>query len=221
MNELKEDAEKMRLEGYSYRLINERLGIPVSTMSYWFRDKPFTPNQEVLDRIKNGPGKAGLQRHNERREEVQSLRELGAQELGTLSNRDIWLLGLGLYIGEGSKTTEQIRIVNSDPAVVRMSIRWFKEACGLKDENLGISLHIYPDNDPNECMQYWKKVTGLKAENFRWISVDRRTNKKRSHAGKLLYGTAHITVVSKGNKEKGVRLFRRINGWIYGAMNQV
>ena len=38
--------------------------------------------------------------------------------------------------------------------------------------------------------------------------------KKAKKAGKLPYGTAHLSLRSKGNKEHGVFLARRINGWI-------
>ena len=220
MNTLRAEAEELRRQGYSYNLIQERLGIAKGTMSYWFKEMPFTPNKEVLRRVKNGQGKLGIRRHNDRVNEIAKLKKVGIAEIGVLSARDLWLLGLGIYIGEGSKTNEQIRIVNSDPAVIRTSIKWLKESCGLDNENIRMSLHIYPDNNPEECIEYWQRVTRLKRENFRWISVDSRTNKSASNAGKLMYGTAHVTVISNGDKAKGVKLFRRLNGWIYGAMNQ-
>ena len=221
MNKLRAEAEKLRQQGYSYNLIHERLGIAKGTMSYWFKDKPFTPNNEVLERIKNGPGKTGIRRHNQRVKEIQLLKQIGSKELGKLSKRDLWLLGLGIYIGEGAKTTEMIRISNADPAVIRLSVRWLKDACEVTDENLTLRVHIYPDNDPDECIDYWQRVTGISRKNFRKVSVDLRTNKLASRAHKLPYGTAHVTVASNGDPEKGVRLFRRMNGWIAGALNQV
>jgi transcriptional regulator with XRE-family HTH domain len=161
MNQLRQKAEELRKQGYSYALINERLGVSRSTMSYWFKDKPYTPNQEVLDRIKHGTGVEGIRRHNQKVKEISNLRDMGKFELGELSKRDLWLLGIGLYIGEGSKTTEAIRIVNSDPAVVKLAIKWLKDVCGLKDENLTISLHLYPDSDVEACKTYWQGVTEL------------------------------------------------------------
>lgn len=221
MNSLRQAAENLREQGYSYGLIQQKLGISRSTMSYWLKDKPFVPNQEVLERIKRGTGAEGVRRHNRRVAEIEELRERGIAELGSLSHRDLWLIGLGLYIGEGAKTTEAVRIVNSDPAVIRLAIRWFKEVCSLKNENLTVSLHIYPDNDVEACKDYWREVTKLPQENFRWISVDRRQNKRAAATGKLSFGTAHITVRANGDSSKGVRLFRKINGWMTGALNQV
>jgi hypothetical protein len=190
-------------------------------MSYWFKDRPFTPNQEVLDRIRRGSAAEGIRRHNRRVQEIKELQELGIAEVGELSKRDLWMLGVGLYMGEGAKTTEAIRVVNSDPAVIRLAIRWFKEVCGLTDENLTVSLHIYPDNDEYSCKEYWQHITKLPSESFRWVSVDRRANKRIGAKGRLPYGTAHITVRANGNAQNGVKLFRRIKGWMTGVFNQV
>jgi hypothetical protein len=221
MHKLRSQAEKLREQGYSYNLIHQKLGIPKSTMSYWFQNKPFTPNDEVLERVRSGSGKEGLRRHEKRLKEVALLKQQGAYEIGNLSDRDLWILGLGIYIGEGAKTTEMIRISNADPAVIRLAVRWLKDACKLKDENLSVRIHIYPDNNPDDCLSYWQEVTNLHESCFRKVSVDLRTDKSLSKKRRLPYGTAHITVVSRGDPEKGVRLFRRINGWMTGALNQV
>lgn len=220
MNKLRKKAEKLRAEGYSYSMIHQKLGISKSTMSYWFRDKPFTPNQEVLDRIANGPAMTGIRSHNRRVQEIKSLKQKGIEEVGKLTERELWLIGVGLYIGEGSKTTERIRIINSDPDVIKFGVRWLKDICGLTDDNITIALHIYPDNDPQECIRYWKQVTGLHERNFRKTQVDRRKNKKKGKRGTLPYGTAHISVASGGDPEKGVRLYRRLNGWMTGVLQQ-
>lgn len=221
MNPLRTEAEKLRDQGYSYNMIKQALGVPVSTMSYWFRDRPFKPNKEVLERVKYGPIKSGAKRHNQKVKNINKFKNIGIKEVGKLSDRDLWMLGIGLYIGEGSKTTESIRIINSDPTVIAVGIKWLERACGLTKDNITIRLHIYPDNDEIEAKNFWQEVTGLPLENFRKTSIDRRINKSSSNRQKLAYGTAHVSVVSRGDSQKGVVLFRRINGWIYGALNQV
>jgi len=221
MNKRRAEAEVLRAQGYSYSLIHKKLGVSKSTMSYWFKDKPFLPNDEVKERIKNGQAKIGIIRHNLRVQEIQALKKQGVKEIGTLSQRDLWMVGLGLYIGEGAKTTEILRVSNSDPAVIRLSIKWLRDVFKLKDENFAIRLHLYPDNDIGESLHYWQEITGLGKANFRRSSIDKRVDKKTSRSGKLPYGTAHITVLSGGDPNKGVRLFRRLNGWITGVMAQV
>lgn len=221
MHKLRPEAEKLRSQGYSYKLIEQKLGISRGTMSYWFKDKPFTPNAEVLLRMKNGPTKVGIMRHNARVQEITEQKHKGISEIGSLSSRDLWMLGLGIYIGEGAKSSEIIRISNSDASVIRLSISWLQTACNLSQDNLSIRLHLYPDNDEGACIKYWQNITGLPTKNFRRSIIDTRTDKQRAKQRKLPYGTAHITVISNGDPEKGRKLFRKINGWMIGALSQV
>lgn len=218
MNELRTAATKLRDEGYSYAMISEKLGVAKSTMHYWFRERPFTPNYKVVERIKYGPLKNGARMHNRRVEEIAKLKSIGVNEVGELSKRDLWMLGIGLYIGEGAKTVECVRIANSDPAVIKIAIRWLKEACGLPDENIVITLHLYPDNDIEESFHYWQRVSGLPRSSFRKTQIDGRQNKKASNKRKLPHGTAHVRVIANGDQTKGVALFRKICGWIAGAL---
>lgn len=122
-------------------------------MSYWFHDRPFTPNYKVVAKTKYGPLKSGAAKHNVKVHQIEELKEQGTAGIGALSKRDLWMLGIGVYIGEGAKSIESVRIMNSDPAVIALSIRWFKEVCGLVDEDI-ISMNLYPDNDIEECRAY-------------------------------------------------------------------
>lgn len=221
MNKIRAEAEKLREQGYSYSLIKEKLGVSKSTMSYWFRDKPFAPNQEVQKLINNNQAHIGIRRHNIRVREIEKLKAEGIAEIGDLTKRDLWMLGLGLYIGEGAKTIECVRISNSNPAVIQLGLKWLRDVFGLSNKNFSIRLHLYPDSDIDGAMAYWKSITGLEESNFRRASIDRRGNKRASRSGKLPYGTAHVSVICNGDPSKGVRLFRRMNGWIQGVMNQV
>ncbi len=221
MNTLRHEAEILRDKGYSYNMITEELGIARSTMSYWFRNRPFTPNKKVLQRIQYGPIKAGTTKHNTRVKEVAELRSTGIAEVGSLSKRDLWMLGIGIYIGEGAKSIESVRIMNSDPKVIAISMRWLIESCSLTRENIIISMHLYPDNDIQDCMRFWSGVTGLNEKNFRKTQIDLRTDKSRNGRGKLPYGTVQLRVHSLGNRKNGVVLFRKIMGWIDGVLREV
>src|SRR3989338_6387209 len=172
MNLAKDKAKYLRGKGYSYRMISEELGIARSTLSNWFKDQPFVPNKKVLNRIQYGPIKSAQRSHHIKVLEIEKLKAVGVKELGRLDKRDLWCLGLGLYIGEGSKSNETIRLINSNPAVVKLAIRWFKEVCGLENKNITMAIHIYPDNKEKECIEYWSNVTGLPKNNFRKTQVD-------------------------------------------------
>ncbi|MEI7917810.1 MAG: helix-turn-helix domain-containing protein [Candidatus Saccharibacteria bacterium] len=213
----KQRAVELRADGMSYSLISSQLGVNKSTLSNWLKDLPYTPNEQVLSRIKHGQGVHGLRRRQIRIDEISELKSQGIAEVGEVSKRDLWMIGLGLWIGEGSKTMEQIRLVNSDPRVVSLFIDWLREICELQDENITIAMHLYPDSDELLSMEYWMNITKLPKEQFRKTQIDRRLDKKIQKLGKTPHGTLHITVASNNNPEKGVRLYRRMMGWISGV----
>ncbi|HEY4511396.1 MAG TPA: hypothetical protein VJH55_00985 [Candidatus Paceibacterota bacterium] len=210
---LKNKALSLRKEGYSYSFIVEQVRISKSTLSYWLASLPYKPNEMMLAKMKKARIASGLAKSKIRLESVSEAKKQAKAEIGQLSERDLFMLGIGLYLGEGSKNNNQIRIINSDPKIIRLAIRWFREVCRLKNENFRIRIHIYPDCSPNECRKFWSKETGISESSFYECYTDRRVNKKIV-SGKLPYGTAHLTVKSNGKKEFGVFLSRKIMGWI-------
>lgn len=204
---------ELRKAGHSYNYISRALGISKSTLSDWLADVPYVPNEETIRRIGVARAASGEAKSKIRRESLFLARKEARRELGKVSRRDIFILGLGLYIGEGSKSYEITRFVNADPAVLNLMIRWFTQALGLPKENLRIRMHLYPDCDEKKSLQYWSKMTTIPLSQFQKSSFDRRTDKKASKSGKLLHGTAHLSLKSFGEKRFGVFLFRKIAAW--------
>ena len=218
---LRKKAEDLRRAGWSYNIIADRLGLSKSTLSNWLREIPFQPNLTVQKRILAGPAKSAARNHARKISSIELIRARAGIELGKLTHRDLWMLGLGIYLGEGSKIYEITRITNSDPDILRVSVRWLREICGVPLDNFDVRLHIYPDTDQKLAEQYWEEITGIPSKQFQKVSVDRRLNKKRKNQGKLPFGTAHITILSHGIQKHGVFLHRRIMGWIHEVMKQM
>jgi len=210
---VKEKAKTLRKEGYSYNLIAEKTRVSKSTLYTWLSEIPYKPNQEVLDRIGNARAKSGQVKHRRKLESFKKARQLATDDIGSLSERDIFMLGIGLYIGEGDKN-ETVGFVNADPSVINLGIKWLRGSCGLETKNLRLAIHIYPDNDEARCVDFWSKSTGIPKSQFGKTQVDRRKGKKYTKTGKLPYGTAHLRVKSCGNKDFGVLLSRRIHAWM-------
>lgn len=218
---LREKAINFRKAGYSYNMICEELNLSKSTVADWTRKIPYTPNEDVFKRTKLAHIKSGMFKHHQRMAEVEEMRKIATEELGIVTKRDLWFLGIGLYVGEGSKTHEYVRIINSDPEIIKMSVRWFKKVCGLKNENFSPALHLYPDNNVKKTIDYWSKTIKIPKIQFGKTQIDKRINKSQLKKHKLPYGTLHLYIKSNGNKEFGKRLHRRIIGWIESATNQI
>ena len=215
---IKSEAVLLRKKGYSYGYIYEKMNISKGTLSYWLSDVPYTPNKYTIDKI----GKARLASNFAKRriklESISAAKKEAIRDVGVLNKRDLFMLGIGLYLGEGAKTNDSVRIINSDPKIIKLAVRWFKEICGLSISNFRVRLHLYPDNKVVDAINFWSKELGIKKDYFQKIQIDQRKDKKKFNKGKLPFGTAHLSIVSNGDKRFGVYLARRINAWIENVL---
>lgn len=219
---LRERARNLRIEGYSYAMIKEQLGVSKGTLSNWLAKIPFQPNESLLQRVSAAKLRSGLNKHREKLENISAMRAAARVDVGKLSARDIFMFGIGLYLGEGSKSTEEIRVINSDPTVLKLAMRWLKSFARVKTNHLRVAIHCYPDNDIEKLIAFWSKQLNIPPIQFIKTQIDRRKNKSRFKHGKLPYGTAHLYVRGGGTLPLGVKsLHRKIIGWIEAATEQI
>lgn len=206
-------ALEMRKAGHSYNYIAPKAGVSKSTVAMWVADIPYTPNAETIARIGRARAASGAAKNKIKRESFEHARFEAQSDIGEISDRDLFMLGLGLYIGEGTKSTSATCFVNANVATMRLIINWFIRAIGVSSKHIRMRLHLYPDSDLQKCQNYWSSQTGIPQEQFMQPVIDQRLNKKVMKNGKLPYGTAHLTVNSLGEKRFGVFLARKILAW--------
>jgi DNA-binding transcriptional ArsR family regulator len=209
----RELALRLRSQGYSYGHISVKTGLSKSTLSYHLSKVPYTPNALTLKKIGKARSSAGVKKAQMKLDSLNHARTQAKKDIGTLSKRDVFMLGLGIYIGEGSKTHDIVRLVNSDFRVINQFIYWIK-AIGLGPEHIAIRLHLYPDSDVKKAEDFWSKKLSIPKKQFQKPCVDMRQGKSRKKTSIHEFGTAHVTVRSNGKKEYGVALSRRIGAWM-------
>lgn len=76
-------------------------------------------------------------------------------------------LGIGLYWGEGNKANKNtVRIGNSDPALIRIFIKFLIKFFRIKKEDLRFHLHVFTDINLNKAFDFWIKEVDIKKEQF-------------------------------------------------------
>ncbi len=123
--EKRKEALRLRRSGHSYTDISSRTGVSKSTLSDWLSSVPYAPNNETIKRIGGAIAAANAKKTLIRQKKTQKIKEDAYQEIGRISKRDLFLFGLGLYLGEGGKTHDIVRVTNSDPMVIRAAVAWF------------------------------------------------------------------------------------------------
>lgn len=164
--------------------IENRYGIPRSTLSEWFKNIELTEKQKrkLLDGKNRGLIKARKKAavwHREQKEK--RLGEAKKQAMDVLSRLDIsdkyWLeLALSiLYWGEGGKSSEDTSIGNSDPKILNFFLVCLREIYNFDIKTIKCELHIRADQNPESMKIYWSKQLRLPIKNFTQVTIDKRT----------------------------------------------
>lgn len=216
----RELAVELRRNGFSYPYISLKTGLSKSTLSGWLSDIPYTPNREMVEAYGKSIACANERKVKLRQEAMTAVRCAAARDIGFLTERDLLVFGLGLYLGEGAKTHGVVRVVNSDPRVIQAMVAWFL-SLGVRMKQFAITVHLYPDNDVDESLEFWSSITSIPIPQFHKTHIDMRTNKKAKKRGRLPYGTCHLSVQSQGQAEFGVVFARKIQAWNDSILVQV
>ena len=210
---IKQMAIELRKAGNSYNHIASILGVSKSTLSDWLSQIPYSPNEETIRRIGKARATASEVKTRMKQQSIQEAGYLAHIEIGDLSKRDLFMIGLGLYLGEGKKSAAETRVVNSNHGIMAFFVHWFEKSLGIPKQNLRVRLHLYPDSPETECIQFWSQRLAIPETQFYSSIIDRRMNKKSSNSGTVSYGTAHLTIKSLGERRFGVFLARKIAAW--------
>ena len=202
----KETAQTMRQSGTSLGDISKRLHIAKSTLSFWCKD--IVLDESAIIKIKT-KGKLesmrGLLRYSEskRKERIERYllqRGEGVKLLGALSNRDILMVGLGLYWGEGYKYENgELGFTNSSPNIIRFYFKWLKLWNVEKDSLIfRLTINEFFKKEENSIKSFWINLLGVKKEQFSKTTYVKTNLKKASLKNKEKYKGILRVKVRKG-----------------------
>jgi DNA invertase Pin-like site-specific DNA recombinase len=211
----REAACAMRLEGASIPAIARALDVARSTAWVWTKDLP-VPEEFCVKG--SSPGQRAA--HQAWAADLRARRELqratdhesAYSEVGSLSSREVLLLGGALYWAEGAKSKpwerrENVVFCNSDPSVIRFFLRFCREI-GVDRAQLRARLQIHVTADVAAAEAYWRDVTGLPSEQFHRTTLKQhnpKTNRKNRN-NEHYHGCLTIRVTG------GAAVYRRIEG---------
>ncbi|MGX1762456.1 hypothetical protein ACWIG5_37140 [Streptomyces lydicus] len=215
-DDLREHARELRKEGRTYDEIQVELGCSKSSISLWVRDLPKPPPRtpEEASAIARRGWEATLKR---REEERQRTKQAATREIGELTDRELFLIGVGLYWSEGSKSkpyrlSERAVFINSDPDMIRVYLAWLR-LLGVSEERLRFYVHIHESADTGDAERFWAGVTGAEPSAFGKTTLKRHNPKTvRKNVGENYRGCLMIHV------SQSAELYRRIEGWWYGIV---
>ena len=209
-------AQDLRRNGQSIKEIAKKLKVSKGSVSIWCRDINLTKNQiaRLDERQLQGGYKGRLKGAKVQRKrylkKVEKLKNQGFNQIGKLSKRDLLIAGIGLYWGEGSKTENRVGFHNSDPQIIRFTMRWFREILLIPEERFTMYFIINEIHKSrlDEVTKYWSKITKISVEQFRKPVLAKVKNKKVYSNFHKHFGTLTIRI------KKSSSVFYKIQGHI-------
>jgi hypothetical protein len=216
-DDLRERARELRLQGWTYDRIQAELGCSKSSISLWVRDLPkpeprYTPEEQ---RALMNEGLAHLRAARDREREETKRRATAA--VGRLSDRELFLVGVGLYWAEGAKDKpydrrENVTFVNSDPGMIKVFLKWL-DLLRVDRERLRFTVMIHEKADVEGAERYWAGLVGADSSAFCKTTLKKHNPKTvRKNTADTYRGCLMIKVL------KSADLYRRIEGAWYGIV---
>ena len=218
--DLKNKAITLRKEGNTYSEIMKVIPVAKSTLSEWLRSVGMVKEvkQVFTEKRRLASLRGGQAKRKQRIDKFNLITGIAEKEIGKISNRELWLLGIALYWAEGSKEKEGrpgsgVIFVNSDYEMIILFLRWLTEIIGLKDDEIRCELYIHDSyrNEVSRFQKYWSEKTGLPLNHFDTVYYKRnKINTNRKNVGDLYNGQLRVKVCRSST------LNRRIAGWVRG-----
>lgn len=193
------------------------LGCSKGSISLWVRDLPKPERRDPSEQAKLASRKRWDHELAVRDEERQKTKAAAAAEIGTLSDRELFLVGVGMYWAEGSKDKpydrrENVTFVNSDPGMIETFLRWL-DLLGVERDRVRYCVMIHESADVAGAEQYWADLVGADRSAFNKTTIKKHNPKTvRKNVGASYRGCLTIKV------RQSADLYRRIEGWWYGIV---
>ena len=214
----KESAILLRNNGWSINQIYKKLGVAKSSVSLWVRDVELS-SEQLLELSERGQKKEVIERRRKTRLDRGAARrqiviDEARSEIVGISKQELFMLGVALYWAEGSKTKRGVvELTNSDPELIRVGMRFFREYCKVPEEKFRGHICIHPHLSKEDAEYYWSKVSGIPVKQFFKTSLQQsRASQKKRYT--LPYGTFAVCVCD-------TELWLRIVGWTKGIVEQL
>ncbi len=201
----REKAVELRKEGKSYAAICKELGVPVSTLSGWFRGVEWSKG--VAERLRD-EGRKGAVVRMEKLNQLRGerLRKAYERAVGEARNEfralrydPLFVAGMTLHMARGTKEVPgQVRFGSADPELLKLYLAFLTKTCNVPPEKVRAGVFAHPGLDTQTAVRFWALAIGVPPARFvKTMSVPGKYD-----AREFKYGSCVLTVSSSYLKAK-------------------
>lgn len=210
----REKALSLRKQEMSYSQIKKILGVSKSTLSDWLRKFPL-PERKIKELQRQGWEKSEASRERfrntmrrKREKRLEETYKTQKKKVLPLSKRELFLAGLFLYWGEGTKCRmDGLGMTNSDPSVIKFFIYWLTRILAVPKSKIRIQIHLYNNMDIDKEIKYWSKTLKIPIQQFIRPYIKKSSSERINHKGGFGHGTCNARI---GNVPLAEKVFMSI-----------
>lgn len=181
-------AKSLRLNGFSFREISEKLEISKSTASLWLRHVKLS--LKAKERISNlgicGRAKA-IKTNRRKRETEDAIIVEKVEDYLTNAKIDLKVACSLLYWGEGTKhkSNSAVSFTNADPEMISYFLYVFRNSFNLDEKKFRALIHLHEYHNAEKQLKFWSGVTHIPTGQFNKSYLKKNTgkNKKENYPG--------------------------------------
>jgi hypothetical protein len=199
-------AIELRRTGMSVKEISKNIQIAASTVSGWLKDIELSPEQrKTLYARQIAAGHRGrmIGAEKNRQKKIQTIeaaRAIGINAISALTQRELLLVGLGIYWGEGSKSGT-LSFINSDPTMVLLIKKWFECSFQVSTNDFIARVFINEIHRGRELkvITFWSTVLSIPVDQFRKTTFIKSVQKKRYENHEDYHGLLSLRIRRSSN----------------------
>ena len=197
-------ARELRAEAWTLGDIAVELGVSKSSVSLWVRDVDFVPNPRRRTRP---PRVSSL--HLRKIDEIQRADAAAIECIGRMDDRELLLVGVALYLGEGFKRDGQVGMANTDPSVLRLFVTWLRRCFSVDESRLRVRLYLHEGLDLDHAESFWTALLEIPRSQFRtpYRAVADPTRRRSKH----IYGCPAVTYCHSTTHRRVMGLVRALS----------
>jgi len=167
-------AISLRMEGYSYKEIMERLPVSKSTLSGWLRYIKLSTQQEdrlrekIVARSNLGRAKGAITNRRKRQERENKVIKQAEESFTLHTSEPFFTFGIAMYWAEGAKKSAMFQFMNSDPRIIKLMVEWVERYIGAsrqKEVFFRLYIHDVYAHENNE--EFWSGYLNVPIERFK------------------------------------------------------
>lgn len=206
-------ALELRQQGMSYSQIKNILKVSKGTLSCWLKDHPL-PKERIrqlrdINELRIEKFRETMKDKKDKR--LDAVYQIERKNIFPINKRELYLCGLFLYWGEGTKThSADLNVSNTDPAIIKFCIVWFNEVFDIPKTKLKIYLHLYEDMEIEKETKYWSDVLEIPTNQFVKPYIKKSLLKNITHKGGFGHGTCNVKIGDARLTEKVIMAIKAI-----------